>query len=299
MFLVTSLEEVSAFLFNFVEMTIKIIMAITFDTLKSDARIFLELGKEPAWWKRFKEDPSLYIEIRKDNQVNVYFQGGSVARIHYCSKKGQLQVFTHHKYLGEPAPSKGSLYKECSEQIGNCLEEVLERVKKEYSQKHQVGGVVPKEKWSEKYIQGTLIIQSRHCHLDSEFAYIDGETNNRIDWVRCDNGNVTFVELKRMDDGRMLHETDATPEVVFQMNRYKQFIEKYKPQLLLYYQKLYEIKKNLGLPVPDSKPVSINPVPELLIFDRWEKNTKGRDEHRRRLFEILGNDIKYHIMTDI
>ena len=275
-------------------------MAITFDTLKSDARIFLELGKEPAWWKRFKEDPSLYIEIRKDNQVNVYFQGGSVARIHYCSKKGQLQVFTHHKYLGEPAPSKGSLYKECSEQIGNCLEEVLERVKKEYSQKHQVGGVVPKEKWSEKYIQGTLIIQSRHCHLDSEFAYIDGETNNRIDWVRCDNGNVTFVELKRMDDGRMLHETDATPEVVFQMNRYKQFIEKYKPQLLLYYQKLYEIKKSLGLPVPDFKPASINETPELLIFDRWEKNTKDRDKHRNRLREILEKEqIKFQVMTDL
>ena len=275
-------------------------MAITFDTLKSDARIFLELGKEPAWWKRFKEDPSLYIEIRKDNQVNVYFQGGSVARIHYCSKKGQLQLFTHHKYLGEPAPSKGSLYKECSEQIGNCLEEVLERVKKEYSQKHQVGGVVPKEKWSEKYIQGTLIIQSRHCHLDSEFAYIDGETNNRIDWVRCDNGNVTFVELKRMDDGRMLHETDATPEVVFQMNRYKQFIEKYKPQLLLYYQKLYEIKKSLGLPVPDFKPASINETPELLIFDRWEKNTKDRDKHRNRLREILEKEqIKFQVMTDL
>ena len=275
-------------------------MAITFDTLKSDAPIFLELRKEPGWWKRFKEDPSLYIEIRKDNQVNVYFQGGSVARIHYCSKKGQLQVFTHHKYLGEPAPSKGSLYKECSEQIGNCLEEVLERVKKEYSQKHQVGGVVPKEKWSEKYIQGTLIIQSRHCHLDSEFAYIDGETNNRIDWVRCDNGNVTFVELKRMDDGRMLHETDATPEVVFQMNRYKQFIEKYKPQLLLYYQKLYEIKKSLGLPVPDFKPASINETPELLIFDRWEKNTIDRDKHRNRLREILEKEqIKFQVMTDL
>lgn len=275
-------------------------MAITFDTLKPDATIFVELGKEPAWWKRFKDDPSLYIEIRKDNQVNVYFQGGSVARIHYCSKKGQLQLFTHYKYLGMPAPSKASLYEECSEKIEGCLEDVLERVKKEYSQKHQVGGVVPKEKWSEKYIQGTLIIQSRHCHLDSEFAYIDGETNNRIDWVRCDNGNVTFVELKRMDDGRMLHDTDATPEVVFQMNRYKQFIEKYKPQLLLYYQKLYEIKKSLGLPVPDFKPASINETPELLIFDRWEKNTIDRDKHRNRLRKILEKEqIKFQVMTDL
>ena len=145
-----------------------------------------------------------------------------------------------------------------------------------------------------------MIVQSRHCHLDSEFAYIDGETNNRIDWVRCDDGVVTFVEVKRMDDGRMLHDTDATPEVVFQMNRYKQFIEKYQPQLLLYYQKLYEIKKNLGLPVPDSKPVSINENPELLIFDRWEKNTKDRVKHRSRLYEKLeASQIKFQVKTDL
>ena len=80
------------------------------------------------------------------------------------------------------------------------------------------------------------------------------------------------------------------------MNRYKQFIAKYTSELLLYYQKLYGIKKSLGLPVPDSKPVSINPNPELLIFDRWEKNTKGRDEHRSRLFEILEEGkIKFYV----
>ena len=122
------------------------------------------------------------------------------------------------------------------------MNDVLDRIKIHYSQKSNVNGIVPKEKWSEKYIQGTLIVQSRLYHLDSEFAYIDGETNNRIDLVKCSDGLITFVELKRMSDNRMLHETDATPEVVYQMNRYKQFIEKYSSQLLEYYQKLYDIK---------------------------------------------------------
>ena len=67
-------------------------MAISFDTLNPDATIFQELKKNPSWWVRFKNNPSLYIEIRKDNQVNVYFEGGSVARIHYCSKHKKLQV---------------------------------------------------------------------------------------------------------------------------------------------------------------------------------------------------------------
>jgi len=262
-------------------------MAVTFDTLKHNARIFIELNNNPHWWKRFKEDSSLYIEVRKDNQVNVYFEGGSIARIHYCSKHKKLQVFTHHKYLGLPAPSKSSLYIECSDFIDSCLNDVLDRIKTHYSQRSSVNGVVPKEKWSEKYIQGTLIVQSRQCHLDSEFAYIDGATNNRIDLVKCSDGMVTFVELKRMSDNRMLHETDATPEVVYQMHRYNQFIEKYSFPLLEYYQKLYDVKKSLELPIPATRPTCINPIPELLIFDCWEKNTKGRDEHRSRLCDIL------------
>ena len=274
-------------------------MPVTFDTLKTEARIFHELNNNPHWWKQFKEDTSLYIEVRKDNQVNVYFEGGSIARIHYCSKNRKLQVFIHHKYLGIPKPADNNLYVEYSDKIGSCLNDVLDRVKTVYSQKGSIDGVVPKEKWSEKYIQGTLIVQSRQRHLDSEFAYNDSETSNRIDLVRCSDGMVTFVELKRMGDNRMLHETDATPEVVYQMKRYKQFIEKYSSQLLEYYQKLYDIKKILELPVPESRPVCINPIPELLIFDCWEKNTKGRDEHRRRLCEILlKEDVKFSIKSD-
>ena len=215
------------------------------------------------------------------------------------SKHRKLQVFIHHKYLGIPKPADNNLYVEYSDKIGSCLNDVLDRVKTVYSQKGSIDGVVPKEKWSEKYIQGTLIVQSRQYHLDSEFAYNDSETSNRIDLVRCSDGMVTFVELKRMGDNRMLHETDATPEVVYQMNRYKQFIEKYSSQLLEYYQKLYDIKKLLELPVPESRPVCINPIPELLIFDCWEKNTKGRDEHRRRLCEILQKeDVKFSIKSD-
>ena len=43
----------------------------------------------------------------------------------------------------------------------------------------------------------------------------------------------------------MLHKTDESPEIVDQMNRYKDFINKYSVQLLAYYQKLYDIKASL------------------------------------------------------
>jgi hypothetical protein len=284
-------------------------MAITFDILKPEAKIFQELKKNPSWWARFKNDSSLYIEIRKDNQVNVYFEGGSVARIHYCSKHKKLQVFTHHKYLNLPAPSKSNAYIECSGIIDEPKEtnseilvcdKVIERVKTCYSQKHAINGIVDKEKWSEKFIQGTLITQSSDFHLDSEFAYNDATDKNRIDLIRCDKGVITFVELKRIADGRMLHKTDKSPEIVDQMNRYKDFITKYSVELLAYYQKLYDVKAELGLPVPQIRPSSINPEPHLLIFDNWTKETTGRKIHRERLIDILNREkINFSIQTDL
>lgn len=284
-------------------------MAITFDILKPEAKIFQELKKISSWWARFKNDSSLYIEIRKDNQVNVYFEGGSVARIHYCSKHKKLQVFTHHKYLNLPVPSKSNAYIECSGIIDEPKEtnseilvcdKVIERVKTCYSQKHAINGLVDKEKWSEKFIQGTLITQSSDFHLDSEFAYNDATDKNRIDLIHCDNGVITFVELKRIADGRMLHKTDESPEIVDQMNRYKDFITKYSVELLAYYQKLYDVKAELGLPVPQIRPSSINPEPHLLIFDNWTKETTGRKIHRKRLIDILNREkINFSIQTDL
>ena len=281
-------------------------MSITFNRLKSDSKIFEELKKNPSWWTRFKNDKSLYIEIRKDNQVNVYFEGGSIARIHYCSKHKKLQVFTHHKYLNLPAPSKSNAYIECSGIIDKPIKKdseilvcdtIFERIRTIYSQKISINN---KEKWSEKFIQGSLIVQSSAFHLDSEFAYNDDISQNRIDLVRCDNGVVTFVELKRMSDGRMLHKTDESPEIVEQMLRYRSFILRYSNELLDYYQKIYDIKVGLQLPVPKSRPTSINPEPHLLIFDTWEKNTPGRDTHRHRLQEILLREkIEYSIKTDL
>ena len=99
----------------------------------------------------------------------------------------------------------------------------------------------------------------------------------------------------------MLHEDDDKPlEVVEQMKRYKQFIDKYEAQLLSYFQRVYDIKVSLGLPVPNKRPESINLTPELLIFDGWEESTKGRKDHRERMYSILkGKGVKFKTITDI
>lgn len=284
-------------------------MAVTFKTLNTKAQIFTELSNNPDWWLKFKNTSSLYIDIRKDNQVNVYYEGGSIARIHYCSRHKKLQVFVHHKYLGIDAPSKSNLYIDVLENNKNGgvkiqipIDRLLENVKKFYSRKQQSDiGDYKKEKWSETFIKGCLINKNIDIHLDSEFAYKDEESDTRIDLVRCDNGVISFVELKRMDDGRMLHKNDdQSPEIIFQMRDYKSFIKKYIDQILPYYQKVYDIKKALGLPVPEIRPAKVNPKPQLLIFDHWEKDTAKRNEHRKRVKETLNREkVEFNIISEL
>lgn len=270
---------------------------IKFDTLNESAKIFDELkNKKPIWWEYCKQDKSFYIELRKDNQVIVYFEGGSIIRVHYCSRRKELQTFTHYKYLG--IKDKTKTYVNCAKTIDKQIGNIVEGIKKHYSQKNGCD----KSSWSEKYIQGQLIINNRDIHLDSEFAYIDGDRDVRIDLVKCVNGIVVFVELKRIDDGRMLKKTDDSPEIVFQMKSYADFIKQYKDKILIYYQKVYDIKMDLGLPVPQVRPQKVSAVPELLIFNRWTHMDKQgkRQNHIDRMRERLQReDITYSIISEI
>lgn len=263
---------------------------VTFETLNPKANLFAELSIEGKykWWEKMKNHPDLYIEIRKDNNINVYYQGGSVVRLHYCSKHKRIQAFTHPKYLGE----KGKTYVNCIDILDEKFDYILDNIRTHYSQKKGIS----KEKWSEKFIQGNIIVKSKHDYIDSEFAYVEDGFNVRIDLVKCIAGEIQFVELKRLDDGRMLKSTDEAPEVVEQVRSYKEFITKHESDIIEYYQKLWNIKRLLNLQIPDTCPCSVSKEPLLLIFDRWEKTTTGRKVHTRRMEEILKRECVNYII---
>lgn len=267
---------------------------VTFDTLKRDAKIFDALkNNTPSWWQYCKNEKTFYIEVRKDNLIEIYFEGGRIIKVHYCSRQKKLQTFTHYKYLG--LKDKTKTYVNCVDIIDNQIDTITNGIKKHYSQKNGR----EKESWSEKYIQGHLITNNRNIHLDSEFAYIDDDSNVQIDLVKCVNGTVIFVELKRLDDDRMLKKTDESPEIVFQMKSYGDFIKKYRDKILAYYRKLYDIKKDLDLPVPEVRPQKVSTVPELLIFNRWTHLDKQgrRKNHLSRMEEILQREkVSYSII---
>lgn len=268
---------------------------VTFETLNPSSKIFEILkNNHYTWWERFKSDSSFYIEIRKDNQINVYYEGGNVVRLHYCSKRKRLQAFTHCKYLGHDELKNN--YINCIDIIDDEIDNIVSRIKKIYSEKYGTN----KENWSEKYIQGHLIENEHTRYIDSEFAYKNEEIDNRIDLVECMNGELRFVELKRLDDNRMLKKTEDNPKVITQMRNYRQFANDNKEKLLEYYNKIYNIKWSLDLPLPAQKPVSICEEPLLIIFNRWEKQHYKRDNHLQRMEEILKREkIEYTIIDKL
>ena len=148
-----------------------------FSVLDPKSPIFGALHSSTLF-KKLKEDPELYIEIRKDNYINVYYQGGCVAKIEY--KKG-LIFTTNTKYLG----LERSGYQKSERYLEFELPCVKKRIEKEYSQKkyletHKI------EDLSEKYYQADLILRKYvGSHLDAEFAY-SKNNKQRIDIVCCD-----------------------------------------------------------------------------------------------------------------
>lgn len=58
-----------------------------------------------------------------------------------------------------------------------------------------------------------------------KIACQDEGNDIRIDLVQVVNGILTFVELKRLDDTRMLKKTEEIPEEFYQLKGYEEFLD--------------------------------------------------------------------------
>lgn len=264
----------------------------TFDAINQEAPVFEILrNNPPSWWTALLRNKDIYVEVRKDNYLNMYYEGGCIAKVRYCSKHKKVQAIAHEKYIGI---KDGTKYRNIADELETKVDSMLALIQENYSRKNGIG----KEKMSEKLIQSKLITKYPTSYIDSEFAYrIADNELLRFDLVECDTcGRLKFVELKRIDDARMLNIDDTAPEVVAQIQKYRDFIQLHEDELLAFYQKVYDIKSSLHLPVPKVRPTSIIKEPYLYIFDRWEKATAKRATHTTRMRSILDS---YKVWFDI
>ena len=120
--------------------------------LNLDAEIYKELGKQPKWWQKLLSINGVYVEIRKCDIVDVYYEGGRMAELRYKNKK--LVATCHPKYLGRTVPQgTNPKYEDCFDLLKKDPEFIIKEIKKNYSQK----GERTDEDVSEKKIQGDMI----------------------------------------------------------------------------------------------------------------------------------------------
>ncbi len=264
---------------------------------------YLNSDQAPYWWKDLKEDQELYIDVRKENILDVYYLGGRMVEIKYDRRKNIIIASAHPKYLGfdeayyednryyKTTSKEGKtvfvpIYQDCIDWIINKRDKMKSNIKNSYS------GDNDGENTSEKYIQGCLVINGRDKYLDTEFAHrlYDGERNTvRIDLVKIEDGCFVFEELKRIGDNR-LRTTDGKPEIIEQIENYRAFLKHNVDELTQYYRTLYKIKRMLGLPIPsveDIDTIEVNPEPQLLIAQNYDKITGKRKKRIDDIEKIL------------
>ena len=258
--------------------------------LNESNKLYSILKEKPQWWTSLLSINGVYAEIRKGDIVDVYYEGGRMAELK-VGRDGKLKASCHPKYLGcDFGDSENVKYIDCLNVLTSNPESMLPRIENAYSQKNCKK--YNPEEISEKKIQGDMICKKSPVYLDSEFAhrYEDGSRKTiRFDLVTIRDNKLVFIELKRIGDNRMLDKIGNTPEIIRQMDKYCRFIKTNSDALVEYYKKLYRIKQQLGLPVPqcDLDKLTICTKPHLVIRNTYLKETSDRNSRINNIVRIL------------
>lgn len=251
-----------------------------FSSFNENDKLFEFIEKEnPIWWQNIIEDDELYIELRKDNYINVYYYGGCVAKISY---KRELKAMISNKYLDSSIEGQGS-YVDCLGKLESKseIDDIKFMIKEVYLKKEKNA--------KEKIFQGDFKLMSKDNYIDSEFAYNSEEQRVRIDLVKLENGLLTFVELKLITNEELTSRSKVNNEIkiINQMNKYSEFILDYKDEFIPYYKKILLVKKRLGIinDIPEIN--NVNQTPLLLIFNTYINRTKGQDGRIANIHKII------------
>ena len=264
-----------------------------FDALDEECRLWQELeNNPPQCWKNILEDKALYVEIRKDNYVNVYYYGGNVALLRWTG--GKITAETHRKYLGKP--DETDLYQDCTEILHSKegLDLIKENIREEYHKLSKREEKTDEQNRvytsNEKWVQGELKLRFPKRYIDSEFAYRIGKNNLiRFDLVELKGNELRFIEIKLITDSR-LRSNDKKPEIINQMTKYSHFIREHTEVLKDYYTKLLRIKKRIGLWNGETEIEHIALKPILLIVNTYKGIlSKGRENRKNSIEELKEN----------
>ena len=251
--------------------------------LNPDDKTFKELqGGNYPWWDNLKKNKNISIQIRKGNTIDVYYNGGAIlGGMAYNVLKKEFDAKIHTKYV--------PLEKD-NEYITLALTKNNVKITKPFNpmdfsifENEKLKLIMDRVRAyqdgeSEKAIQYNFATFDPYI-IDTEFQ----DKSLRIDLVRLDvnTKKVVFIEIKTIGDSRLFSDPGKDPKSIYhQLEKYRTYISSNKKVLLDYYEKVLQIKNNLGLTKPMLRKLTlhgweIEPRPLLAFGDctqEWIKN---------------------------
>lgn len=217
------------------------------ERLDVNNKLFIELrASNPKWWGNLISDEDIYVDIRKDNGIDIFHNGGAIIReLKYYGSSYTGSI--HYKYL-LPKESEYIKYifdssnvrlsKEKNDLLNindfdnNSLKRIKNNIETHYPSSSEAG------------IKAKFVNKSGGF-IDTEVRFI--VTDPRIDlvWIDKTNKKIVFVELKNIGNSELF-----SNKITDQLKKYCVFAQKYEKEVVGYYKKLFIIKKNLGI-LPD------------------------------------------------
>lgn len=232
-----------------------------FSRLNPDHKLFRQLSeRRPVWWQnivRSVQNGKLYAEVRKDNYIDVYYNGGAI--LHRLSYTDGFRGELHFEYipltsLRNYVPLRFS---------GDSIEIDMQDSGVEFAGLGQFSenGIRPFQRRigkffmpsSEKGIQADFVLKNS-CFIDTEFQYPSGKRSVRFDlvWVDVELRKLFVVELKTIGDQRLYFRVKSSDspnynKICGQLEAYRGFITEQNHNLLSHYERLFSIKRRLGI----------------------------------------------------
>ncbi len=232
------------------------------------------LVRPPSFLSSFIADPDLFPEIR-DNSITVYYQSKALIR-NLTSRNGKVsgsisldyipQARTKSRYAKVVLSESGLEYlpSVVPLQFGDLSPEILRKFKTRMKTRGDEGALVQE-----------LVTSSGNLIVDQEIAFqVPGEhSKDKIDLCVFDSvlGAFSFVEVKTITDSRLISlSSRKVPEVIQQLERYKDRIKQNSSKLINVFEDVVQMKRQLGMGVrlakiPESVPRAIVSRPALVI----------------------------------
>lgn len=197
------------------------------------------------------------MEIRKDNYIDVYYNGGAI--LHRLSYTSGFRGKLHFEYI--PLTSRHE-YVPLSF-LGNSIEIDMHKGGVEFAKldgfsengirpfQQRIGKFFPPS--SEKGIQADFVLKNS-SFLDTEFQYRTDTGAVRFDlvWADVELRKLFVIELKTINDPRLYFNEKSRDsrnynKIDAQLKRYREFISEWNRNLLSHYESLFSIKKRLEI----------------------------------------------------